>query len=66
LINTLLELYTHKTVKTVKDKVTAIARLVGFVGVPSAPYPGAKTLWQGFRKLQDMTAGYLLARQSPP
>jgi len=61
-----LQLYTRKPVKTVKDAVTAIARLVGFVGVPSAPNPGVKTLWQGFRKLQDMTAGYLLARQPPP
>ena len=61
-----LQLYTRETVKTVKDAVMAVAKLAGFVDVPSAPDPGVKTLWQGFRKLQDMTAGYLLARQSPP
>ena len=61
-----LELYTRKPVKTVKDVILGVARLAGFVPVPSAPNPGVKTLWQGFRKLQDMTAGYLLARQFPP
>jgi Transposase DDE domain len=61
-----LQLYTRKPVKTVSDAVMAVAKLAGFVGVPSAPNPGVKTLWQGFRKLQDMTAGYILARQSPP
>lgn len=60
-----LELHTRKPVKTVRDVVMAVAKLVGFVSVPSAPNPGVKTLWQGLRKLQDMTAGYLLARQSP-
>ena len=59
-----LELYTRKPVKTVRDVILAVAKLAGFVSVPSAPNPGVKTLWQGFRKLQDMTAGYLLARQS--
>jgi hypothetical protein len=61
-----LELYTRKPVKTVKNVILGVARLAGFVPVPSAPNPGVKTLWQGFRKLQDMTAGYLLARQFPP
>ncbi|GAC1659700.1 MAG: IS4-like element ISGvi2 family transposase [Acidobacteriaceae bacterium] len=59
-----LELFTRKPVNTVRDVILAVAKLAGFVSVPSAPNPGAKTLWQGFRKLQDMTAGYLLARQS--
>jgi hypothetical protein len=61
-----LQLYTGKLVKTVQDVVLGVARLAGFVRVPSAPNPGVKTLWQGFRKLQDMTAGFLLARQFPP
>ena len=61
-----LELYTRKPVNTVRDVILGVAKLAGFVPVPSAPNPGVKTLWQGFRKLQDMTAGYLLARQFPP
>lgn len=61
-----LELYTRKPIETVRDVVLAAARLAGFVSVPSAPDPGVKTLWQGLRKLQDMTAGYLLARYFPP
>ena len=60
-----LQLYIRKPIKTVKDVLLGVARLAGFVPVPSAPNPGVKTLWQGFRKLQDMTAGYLLARQMP-
>lgn len=60
-----LELYNRKPIKTVRDAVMAVAKLAGFVCVPSAPNPGVKTLWQGLRKLQDMTAGYLLARQPP-
>jgi hypothetical protein len=61
-----LQLATRKPVKTVKDVILGVANLAGFVPVPSAPHPGVKTLWQGFRKLQDMTAGYLLARQISP
>lgn len=61
-----LELSTRQPVKTVQDVMMGVAKLAGFVSVPSAPHPGVKTLWQGFRKLQDMTAGYLLARQFPP
>src|SRR6266568_628161 len=57
-----LELRTNKPIQTVADVILAVAKLAAFVPRPSAPNPGVKTLWRGFRRLQDMTAGYLLAR----
>lgn len=38
-----------------------IAELGGFVGTKAQP-PGVKTLWRGWRRLEDLTHGYLLAR----
>ena len=61
-----LELATGKAITTVGEVVKAVARLVGFVPVPSAPDPGVKTLWLGFRKLQNLTEGFLLAKSRPP
>jgi hypothetical protein len=61
-----LELATGKPITTVKEVLLAVANLAGFVAVPSAPNPGVKSLWIGFRKLSDMAAGFRLARQFPP
>jgi len=61
-----LERATGRAVTTVADAVLAVARIAGFQPVPSAPTPGVKSLWLGFRQLNDMVAGFLLARQPPP
>jgi hypothetical protein len=62
-----LECATGKPIRTIQDVVAAVAKIGGFVRVPSAPDPGVKSLWRGFRRLQDMVAGFLLAsQQSPP
>lgn len=60
-----LERATGRTVTTVADAVLAVARIAGFQSVPSAPTPGVKSLWLGFRKLHDMVLGFQLARQFP-
>lgn len=60
-----LERATGRTITTVAEAVLAVARIAGFRPVPSAPTPGVKSLWLGFRKLCDMVAGFQLARQSP-
>ena len=61
-----LERYCGKSISTAQEAMQAIAKIGGFVSVPSAPLPGVKSLWLGLRKLQDVVAGYLLARQSTP
>lgn len=58
-----LERATGRAITTVADAVLAVARIAGFRPVPSAPIPGVKSLWLGFRKLCDMVAGFQLARQ---
>ena len=58
-----LERLTGKPLRTARDALLAVARIAGFVPVPSAPTPGVKSLWLGFRKLQDIVAGYVLAKQ---
>lgn len=60
-----LERATGRQVKTVEDAVLAVARIAGFRPVPSAPTPGVKSLWLGFRQLNDMVTGFELARQPP-
>lgn len=61
-----LERATGQPIQTVADTVLAVARIAGFRPVPSAPTPGVKSLWLGFRQLNDMVTGYLLARLPPP
>jgi hypothetical protein len=61
-----LERATGRAVTTVAEAVLAVARIAGFQPVPSAPTPGVKSLWLGFRQLHDMVTGFLLARQPPP
>ena len=62
---TVLERATGKPLHNVGEVVAAVARLAGFVPVPSAPDPGLKSLWLGFRKLQDLVAGFHLACHPP-
>jgi hypothetical protein len=61
-----LERATGRSVQTVAEAVLAVARIAGFQPVPSAPTPGVKSLWLGFRQLHDMVTGFLLARLPPP
>jgi len=58
-----LERYTGKTIRTARDALQAVAKIGGFVSVPSAPTPGVKSLWIGLRKLKDVVEGFLLATQ---
>lgn len=58
----LLEQKTGRALLTVRDAILAVASLVHFRPTPSAPNPGVKTLWIGFRKLADMLEGYKIAR----
>lgn len=60
-----LERAIGKPINNVQEVLQAVAKIAGFVSVPSAPDPGVKSLWLGFRKLQDMMTGFLLARQPP-
>jgi len=61
-----LELATGLAITTVAEAVMAVARIAGFRPVPSAPTPGVKSLWMGFRQLNHMVVGFLLARRPPP
>lgn len=58
----ILEQMQTKPVDTVADVVMAVAKLAGFRSSPSAPLPGIKSLWLGWRKLADIKLGYLLAK----
>jgi hypothetical protein len=60
-----LERATGRVIRTVAEAIVAVARIAGFCPVPSAPTPGVKSLWLGFRKLNDMVAGFQLARLPP-
>ena len=60
-----LERAVRRPVATVRDAVRAIAKLGGFAGSPSMGEPGVKSLWLGWRQLEAMVEGYLLAFQSP-
>lgn len=59
----LLELVTGQSITCVQQALMAVAKIGGFVALPSDPTPGVMSLWIGFRKLHDMLAGFLL-RQS--
>jgi DDE family transposase len=61
-----LELASGKPIRTVQEALLAVAKIAGFRPVPSAPNPGVKSLWLGFRKLNDLLTGFELARQPPP
>ena len=52
-------------IQTVAQVVLAVAKLAGFRPLPSAPRPGVKSLWLGWRKLADVVFGYQLATSRP-
>ena len=54
----------RRKVTSVSALVLAIARQGGFRRLPSAPYPGVKSLWLGLRCLYDRYQGWQLAIQS--
>ena len=60
----ILELATGQSITTVKQALMAVAKIGGFVALPSDPNPGVMSLWIGFRKLHDMLAGFLLLRSA--
>jgi hypothetical protein len=42
-----------------------VAQLGGYLNRASDGPPGVKVLWRGLRRLEDLTAGWLLARAFP-
>jgi hypothetical protein len=50
---------------TTREATRWIASLGGFLGRNGDKEPGVQTLWRGWRRLQDIIAGYHLARQPP-
>ena len=55
-----------RQIKTCADAVVAIAKLGGYEPYRNGPPPGVKRLWIGLRRLEDMAAGWSLARQNLP
>jgi hypothetical protein len=53
-----LEYVEGKTIATVKEAITAIAKLGGYRPSPKAAPPGVKALWTGLRKLEGMVEFY--------
>jgi hypothetical protein len=51
-----------KPIKTCAEAVIAIAKLGGHEPYKNGPPPGIKRLWLGLRRLEDMAAGWLLAK----
>ncbi len=49
-------------VETIREAVSAIARLGGYRPSNKGGPPGVKTLWLGLRKLEAMVKGFMLAR----
>ncbi len=45
---------------TLMEAVRAIAKLGGFIGRKSDGAPGVKTLWRGWRRLQDIVAAWII------
>ena len=51
----------RRSVRTVQDLVFALGKIGGFRRLPSAPYPGVKSLWLGLRILYERYRGWQLA-----
>jgi hypothetical protein len=51
---------------TLRTAVRMIAQLGGFLGRKHDGEPGVKTLWRGYRRLQDLSYGWQLAQQPRP
>ncbi len=47
---------------TLRDAVRMVARLGGFLARAGDGEPGVKTIWRGLVRLEDIVAGWLLAR----
>lgn len=57
---TMLSAEEGKPIKTIKQAVTALAKLGGYEPYRSAPPPGVKCLWRGLRALHRMIRGWRL------
>lgn len=55
----------EERIETVGQFVHGVARLGGWLGRRCDGEPGWKTLWRGYRRLQDMVEGVLLYQQIP-
>ena len=62
----ILEMIAKTPIKSILAAVIAIAKLGGYEYYKNGPPPGVKRLWIGLRRLEDMEAGWLLARQGLP
>jgi hypothetical protein len=51
---------------TVKEAVLWLAKLGGFLGRKGDGQPGPICLWRGLRRLNDLTAGFMLAKSLTP
>jgi hypothetical protein len=58
-----LEAALRRPARTARDAIRAVAKLGGFAGAPSQGEPGVKSLWLGWRQLEDMVEGDRLALQ---
>lgn len=61
-----LEQARQAPVATAREAIRAIAQLGGFPTNPSAKEPGVKVLWRGWRRLEAMVEGWILALQAEP
>lgn len=61
-----LEAIEKKPIATTAAAVVSIAKLGGHTPYKNGPPPGIKVLWIGLRRLEDMEAGWLLAKQDQP
>jgi len=61
-----LALATGKPIQSLRDALLAVAHVGGFRSTPSAREPGLQSLWLGYRQLEAMVTGFLLARNHPP
>jgi len=52
-----------KKIPKVGEVIIWIARLGGFLARKNDGYPGTLTLWRGWKRLTDLTDGWMLARQ---
>jgi hypothetical protein len=59
----LLQMIEKKPVTTCAMAVVAMAKLGGYEPYKNGPPPGVKRLWIGLRRMEDMAAGWQLAKQ---
>jgi hypothetical protein len=61
-----LTAHSGREVRTVRQAVVEIARLVGYEVYRTAPPPGVKRLWLGMRRLEGMVVAWRLQAGSLP